>query len=120
MTYAFNPYLGFMEGVLSWVSGMTDNALYPVLAVDYFSFLLPDVGHEGVRYAVIFTVTLLLTWLNYRGLVVVGRTAVFLTVFSMLPFVAMIALALPEVNPENWCSPLPLRRPLLPQPARET
>eukprot|EP00667_Euglena_gracilis_P006984 EG_transcript_7057 len=99
---AFGPFLGFMEGLLSWVSGMMDNALYPVLMVDYFLYLTPSLADPLLRYVTIVAVTAALTYLNYRGLVVVGRMAVFLTVFCMLPFVGIVALGLPQVDPALW------------------
>jgi len=99
---AFGPFWGWIEGVLSWVSGMTDNALYPVLAVDYFQYLFPEFESGPLRYGFIFAITIVLTYLNYRGLVLVGRMVVFLTIFCMLPFVALVILALPRVEPRLW------------------
>lgn len=32
---AFGPYWGFIEGWLSWVSGVTSNAIYPHLFLEY-------------------------------------------------------------------------------------
>lgn len=52
------------------------------------------------------------------GLVVVGRMAVFLTVFCMLPFVGIVALGLPQVDPALWCAPTPLRRFAVAIPSR--
>lgn len=35
VTAAFGPFWGFMEGFWSWVSGVTDNSIYPVLFLSY-------------------------------------------------------------------------------------
>ena len=32
---AFGPFFGFQEGYWSWISGVVDNAVYPVLAMNY-------------------------------------------------------------------------------------
>jgi amino acid transporter len=48
------------------------------------------------------TVSLLLTYLNYRGLNVVGQTAMTTTLFIIMPFVLLCILAAPHVEPTNW------------------
>jgi amino acid transporter len=48
------------------------------------------------------TVSLLLTYLNYRGLNVVGQTAMTTTLFIITPFVLLCVLAAPHVEPTNW------------------
>ena len=47
-------------------------------------------------------VSLALSYLNYRGLSVIGNTAVASTVYIIVPFVVMAALAAPQVQPRNW------------------
>lgn len=44
----------------------------------------------------------LLTYLNYRGLTIVGTTAVVLGIFGFLPFVALTVIALPKIKPARW------------------
>src|SRR5450759_2528181 len=38
---AFGPFWGFQEGWWKWLSGIIDNALYPVLFLDYLKRALP-------------------------------------------------------------------------------
>jgi len=112
VTSAFGPFWGFQEGYLSWVSGVADNSLYPILLLDCFLQLaatLPAVGdtfdglQDGpLRVAVVMTITFALTYLNYRGLDVVGMVAVFLCIFTMLPFVVFCVLGAGQVQPERW------------------
>jgi amino acid transporter len=52
--------------------------------------------------AFLVTVSLLLTYLNYRGLNVVGQTAMTTTLFIIMPFVLLCVLAAPHVEPTNW------------------
>merc|ERR1711962_1766275 len=41
---AFGPYAGFMEGWLSWVSGVIDNAVYPQLLAIHVGKLDPSLS----------------------------------------------------------------------------
>jgi hypothetical protein len=56
---------------LSWLSGVTDNSLYPVLIVDYLLRIIGDIrdfepgGYE--RMGTLFGITAVLTYLNYRS-----------------------------------------------------
>jgi amino acid transporter len=43
-----------------------------------------------------------LTYLNYRGLNVVGHTAMTTTIFIIAPFVLLCGLAAPHAQPANW------------------
>lgn len=75
VSYAFGPFWGWIKGYLSWLSGVTDNSLYPVLIVDYiYSFLRSEVDETRLdhssqwgRTGVIVGLTALLTYLNWRG-----------------------------------------------------
>mmetsp|Transcript_7705 Transcript_7705/g.28404 ORF Transcript_7705/g.28404 Transcript_7705/m.28404 type:complete len:617 (+) Transcript_7705:123-1973(+) len=100
---AFGNFWGFQEGWLSWLSGMADNALYPILFLDYFSTVLPALkDNPTVRIFSVTCITGLLTFLNYLGLTVVGRTAIGLSAFTFIPFIVMIVLAIPSVNVSSF------------------
>lgn len=43
-----------------------------------------------------------MTYLNYRGLKVVGRTAVMLTIFILCPFVVLAGLGWQDIDTSNW------------------
>jgi amino acid transporter len=38
---AFGPFAGFLEGIFSWLSGVTDNTLYPAMLVSYSKLFFP-------------------------------------------------------------------------------
>ncbi|TFJ81049.1 hypothetical protein NSK_007692 [Nannochloropsis salina CCMP1776] len=101
---AFGPFWGWMKGYLSWLSGVTDNALYPVLIADYLtSFFHKEAETIGVvdglhRVLLLLGLTLVLTYLNWRGLDVVGTAAIVLMTLCMLPFVIMCIAALVQYN----------------------
>jgi amino acid transporter len=109
---AFGPFWAFQKGWLSWLSGIADNALYPILFLDCLvnmisdddnpSILAADGGNPSVRYAFIFVVTLALTYLNYRGLDIVGKVAIGICTISMIPFALFCILGASKVDPKRW------------------
>ncbi|CAK9216526.1 unnamed protein product [Sphagnum troendelagicum] len=99
---AFGPLWGFQEGWWKWISGVTDNALYPVLFLDYLKRALPVFGDGVFRLIALLVITFSLTYLNYRGLTIVGITAVVLTIFSLLPFCVLAILAVPKIRVQRW------------------
>eukprot|EP00752_Nemacystus_decipiens_P005119 g4644.t1 len=107
---AYGPFWGWMEGFSSWVSGVADNSLYSILFVDYLVSLLPRdsfLREDGLgRWVCVVMLNLGLSYLAYRGLRVVGRTAIAVAVFSLLPFVILVLWGLPDCTiPESWLSP---------------
>lgn len=99
---ALGPYWGFQQGWMKWLSGVIDNALYPVLLLDYMKSSIPALGEGWPRILAVLILTVALTYMNYRGLTIVGWIAVFLGVFSLLPFVFMGFLAIPKLEPSRW------------------
>ncbi|KAI5075333.1 hypothetical protein GOP47_0009409 [Adiantum capillus-veneris] len=99
---AFGPFWGFQEGFWKWFSGVMDNALYPLLFLDYLKHSVPLVGFGSARMLALLVITFCLTYLNYRGLTIVGYMAVGLAFFSLVPFMAVGLLALPRIKPKQW------------------
>mmetsp|Transcript_31170 Transcript_31170/g.98973 ORF Transcript_31170/g.98973 Transcript_31170/m.98973 type:complete len:681 (-) Transcript_31170:847-2889(-) len=109
---AFGPFWAFLCGTLSWVSGVTDNAVYPVMLMDYIQQAGDGDSSEGdddtldiplvYQWIFILGFTIIFTGLTWRGLDVTGSTAIFLTVFCLLPFVVYIGVAAPQIKVTNW------------------
>lgn len=99
---AFGPFWGFQEGFWKWFSGVMDNALYPVLFLDYLKHSLPIFNRLIARIPALLGITVSLTYLNYRGLHIVGLSAVLLAVFSLSPFLVMALLSIPQIRPRRW------------------
>ncbi len=99
---AFGPFLGFQEGFWKWFSGVMDNALYPVLFLDYLKHSFPIFNQLVARIPALLGITVSLTYLNYRGLHIVGFSAVTLAAFSLCPFVVMGILSIPRIRPKQW------------------
>ncbi|KAK4742758.1 hypothetical protein SAY87_000759 [Trapa incisa] len=99
---AIGEFWGFQQGWMKWLSGVIDNALYPVLFLDYLKSAIPALEGGWPRVVAVIALTILLTYMNYRGLTIVGYVAVILGVFSLLPFAVMALLSIPRVEPSRW------------------
>nr|GLL44360.1 probable polyamine transporter At1g31830 [Ipomoea trifida] len=99
---ALGPFWGFQQGWMKWLSGVIDNALYPVMFLDYLKSEIPALGGGLPRVSAVLGLTVVLTFLNYRGLTIVGFFAVILGVFSILPFVVMGMISIPKIRPKRW------------------
>jgi amino acid transporter len=99
---ALGPYWGFQQGWMKWISGVIDNALYPVLFLDYLKSAIPSLEKGLPRVLASWGLTILLTLLNYRGLTIVGFVAVCLGIFSLIPFVVMGFISIPKLEPSRW------------------
>ncbi|ERN15643.1 hypothetical protein AMTRI_Chr03g144800 [Amborella trichopoda] len=95
---ALGPFWGFHLGWMKWLSGVMDNALYPVLFLDYLKSAFPILEEGFPRITAALLLTIALTYMNYRGLHIVGWTAVSLGVISLLPFVFMGFLSIPKLE----------------------
>ncbi|GLU02709.1 hypothetical protein SLE2022_199490 [Rubroshorea leprosula] len=99
---ALGPFWGFQQGWMKWLSGVIDNALYPVLFLDYMKSAIPALEGGFPRTIAVLVLTVSLTYLNYRGLTIVGQVAILLGVFSLLPFIFMGIVAIPKLEPSRW------------------
>lgn len=99
---AIGPFWGFQQGWMKWLSGVIDNALYPLLFLDYLKSGIPALGGGLPRVIAVIVLTIILTYMNYRGLTIVGWVAVLLGVVSILPFVVMGFISIPRLEPKRW------------------
>lgn len=99
---ALGPYWGFQQGWMKWLSGVIDNALYPVLFLDYLKPAIPALAGGFPRVFSVMALTFCLTYMNYRGMTIVGRVAVLLGTLSILPFIIMGFVSIPKITPSRW------------------
>lgn len=93
---AFGDFWGFQAGWWWWLSSFLDCAVYAVLVADYFQAYFPAISkleHWGVALAVIW----LFTYLNVRGIHVIGAGSVLFVLFMLAPFVIMLILGTPQM-----------------------
>lgn len=113
---AFGEQWGLLCGYLSWVSGATDNAIYPTLFLQYVISVLRSnhdnenaidaekfwFDNDSMKFAFVSILSVLLGLLNYRGLEIIGNASIIVCVISMSPFLIMIALGIPKIDPSRW------------------
>lgn len=92
---AFGGFWGFQESYWSWISGVVDSAVYPVLAFQMlikafyngkFNFWLGWLLKSGLA--------LLWTLPNLFHIEILGRGLSFLTAFTIIPFVVFVIITL--------------------------
>ncbi|ERN00793.1 hypothetical protein AMTR_s00217p00020070 [Amborella trichopoda] len=104
---AFGPFWGFLMGWWKWVSGVINNAAYPVLCVDYLKLVVPPLSGGWPRTLAVCLFTIVLSFLNYTGLTIVGWTAVCLGIIALIPFLFMALVSIPSLKPRRWMDTSP-------------
>lgn len=94
----FGPFWSFQLGWWNWTSGVVDNALYPVMLVQYSTLVLAPALGWFVRVGL----CVLLTSVNLLGVDMVGRCAIVLMLLVSLPFVVLAVIQLPKAQPRTW------------------
>ena len=55
-----------------------------------------------LRFSLLTTTTILLAYVNWRGLALVGKLSVLICVLAMSPFVIMVVVGSFQINPSRW------------------
>jgi hypothetical protein len=79
----FGINAGWMSGYLGWIAGATDNAIYPVLFMDYLlQALHMDKGEFNpvLRFCILAVTSSILGYVNWLGLPIVGKMSVTISV----------------------------------------
>lgn len=90
---AFGDFWGFLAGWWNWSASFLLGSAYAVLFTDYLVYYFPKMTWWE-HYLVSVTVIALLTWVNVRGIQMVGQVATALEIFIFIPVMTMIVLAL--------------------------
>ena len=90
-------FWGFQAGVWSLISSVLDNTLYPVLFGSALRYWFPNLSAFECWLAAVGFI-ILLTWLNVRGIRIVGAIAVALSLFLVLPLVLLVGVALFQIR----------------------
>ena len=106
---AFGDFVGYQAGWLVWLSNFTTNATFAVLFANYLRYWWPGLtpgGHWAVAAALVWVAT----FMNYRGIRLVGTASVVMTILIFLPFVGLTLAGflnwnqnpfVPFVNPDR-------------------
>ena len=90
---AFGDFWGFLAGWWNWSASFLLGGAYAVLFADYFVYYFPGMTWWQ-HYLISFAVIGALTWVNVRGIQMVGQVATALEIFIFIPVAVMIVLAL--------------------------
>jgi amino acid transporter len=82
---AFGDFVGYQAAWLCWLTIFFTNAAFAVLFASYLRHFLPDLS-PSVHFAAAAALVWVTTFLNYRGIRLVGTASVVLTVLIFLPF----------------------------------
>ncbi|XAR59957.1 hypothetical protein NMG60_11033149 [Bertholletia excelsa] len=101
---AFGPFWGSLMATWKFLAGVINIAAFPALCIDYLEQLFPIFSHGLPRFLAVLVSTLSLSFLNYTGLNIVGYASVCLGIISLLPFILMSLIAIPQIRPHRWVS----------------
>jgi amino acid transporter len=90
---AFGDFWGFLAGWWNWSASFLLGGAYAVLFTDYLVYYYPSI--TGWRhYVVSVALIAVITWINVRGIQMVGKVATALELFIFLPVATMIVMGL--------------------------
>ena len=98
---AFGPRAGLLSGYFHWVSGATDNAIYPSLFLEYISEYI-GVRDNLLRFVFSGVISIVLAYINFQGLEIVGNVSILICIISMSPFVLLCIWGLPKLDTSRW------------------
>lgn len=96
---AFGERMAYQEGLLKWMSGLLDSAVYPVMMLNYLRTVVPEL--ESTPHAELFfcmPVVAVLTAAQYVGIEIVGTTSTVVIVVTLMPFIVLVCWGLPNVE----------------------
>lgn len=105
---AFGDFTGYIAGWLVYLAIFMTNGTFAVLFGNYLKYWFPDMS-SLTHWLVAAGIVWLTTWLNWRGIRLVGSASVIMTILIFLPFIGMTILGIlqwrqnpftPFVNPE--------------------
>lgn len=84
------------------MSGVSFNASIPILFLSYVKeqffpqLLVSTTENWFTQYGILVGITLFFTFVNYRGLEVVGSASVLIFFLTMAPFVVLVIIGIPK------------------------
>jgi len=98
---AFGRRAAFLNGYTSYLSGVTDSALYPVMFCNYYVSAFGDPGNAGQWFI---KIGFILIWVLvvFAGKHLVGNTTLLIGCLILLPFIVFVCLGIPQVEPHRW------------------
>jgi amino acid transporter len=107
---AFGDFWGFLAGWWNWTASFLLGSAYAVLFADYLSAWFPTL--QGWRHTLIaVALVALITWVNVRGIRLVGRLSVILEIAVLIPILAVAAIGLAHWHHNPFVPLTPPQKP---------
>jgi len=90
---AFGDFWGFLAGWWNWSASFLLGGAYAVLFTDYLTYYFPELT-GWKHYLVSVALIGFITWVNVRGIQMVGKVATALEIFIFLPVITMVVMGL--------------------------
>jgi amino acid transporter len=88
---AFGDFWGFLAGWWNWSASFLLGGAYAVLFTDYLVYYFPAMTWWQ-HYLISLALIALVTWINVRGIQMVGQVATALEIFIFIPVLAMVVI----------------------------
>jgi amino acid transporter len=108
---AFGDFWGFLAGWWNWTASFLLGSAYAVLFTDYLGFYFPQIT-GWKHYLVSIALVAAITWLNVRGIQMVGRVATVLEIFVLAPILVMSVMGLAKWKHNPFVPLIPPHRPV--------
>ena len=107
---AFGDFWGFLAGWWNWSASFLLGGAYAVLFTDYLVYYFP--GIRGWKhYLVSVALIAVITWINVRGIEMVGKVATGLEIFIFVPVITMIVMGLMRWHHNPFVPLIPPHQP---------
>jgi len=108
---AFGDFWGFLAGWWNWTASFLLGSVYAVLFADYLGFYFPQLA-GWKHYLVSIALVAVITWVNVRGIQMVGRVATALELFVLAPIAVMVVIGFTKWHHNPFVPLVPPHRPV--------
>jgi amino acid transporter len=107
----FGDFWGFLAGWWNWCASFVLGGAYAVLFTDYLGFYFPQlIGWK--HYLVSLAMVAVITYINVRGIELVGKFATVLEIFILLPVVVLVVAGLAKWRHNPFSPVIPPHQPM--------
>jgi amino acid transporter len=107
---AFGDFWGFLAGWWNWSASFLLGGAYAVLFTDYLVYYFPSIT-GWKHYLVSVTLIAAITWINVRGIQMVGKVATALEIFIFVPVITMVVIAFAHWHHNPFVPLIPPHQP---------
>ncbi len=106
----FGDLWGFLAGWWNWSASFLLGSVYAVQFADYLAFYFPEL--TGWRHWVVsLAMVAVITYVNVRGIQMVGKFATALELFILMPVLALVVIALTKWHHNPFAPMVPPHQP---------